>query len=122
MLSKKVQTNTQKITTQLSKVRIMLKNNHSLEHNARFSVILDEATGGVLEKKVFLKITILKVAIKILTSSNAFFKNFNCKLEPLFLKRGFSGLLLLSVYSFFIFRAEEFSWKIPRFRNFMAPR
>ena len=72
--------------------------------------MLEETTGGVLEKKVFLKITFLKVAIKILTSSNAFFKNFNCKLERLFFKRGFSGLLLLCVYSLFTFRAGTFSW------------
>ena len=71
--------------------------------------MLEEATGGVLEKKVFLKITILKVAIKILTSSNVFFKNFNSKLERLFFKRGFSGLLLLCVYPLFTFRAGEFS-------------
>ena len=72
--------------------------------------MLEEATGGVLEKNVFLKIIILKVAIKILTPSNVFFKNFNSKLERLFFKRGFSGLLLLCVYSLFIFRAGEFSW------------
>ena len=72
--------------------------------------MLGEATGGFLEKKVFLKITILKVAIKILTSSNAFFKNFNRKLERLFFKRGFSSLLLLCVYSIFTIRAGELSW------------
>ena len=69
-----------------------------------------EATRGFLEKKVFLKITILKVAIKILTSSNAFFKNFNRKLERLFFKRGFNSLLLLCLYSIFTFRAGGFSW------------
>ena len=72
--------------------------------------MLGEATGGFLEKKVFLKITILKVAIKILTSSNAFLKNFNRKLERLFFKRGFSSLLLLCVFSIFTFRAGELSW------------
>ena len=44
----------------------MLKNNHGLEHNVRFSVMLEEATRGVLEKKVFLKVSILKVAVEIL--------------------------------------------------------
>ena len=72
--------------------------------------MLGEATGGFLEKKVFLKITILKVAIKILTSSSAFLKNFNRKLERLFFKRGFSSLLLLCVFSIFTFRAGELSW------------
>ena len=72
--------------------------------------MLGEATRGFLVKKVFLKITILKVAIKILTSSNAFFKNFNRKLERLFFKRGFNSLLLLCVYSIFTFRAGGFSW------------
>ena len=72
--------------------------------------MLGEATGDFLEKKVFLKISILKVAIKILTSSNAFFKNFNRKLERLFFQRGFSSLLLLCVYSIFTFRAGELSW------------
>ena len=72
--------------------------------------MLGEATRGFLEKKVFLKITILKVAIEILTSSNAFFKNFNRKLERLFFKRGFNSLLLLCVYSIFTFRAGGFSW------------
>ena len=72
--------------------------------------MLGEATGGFLEKKVFLKITVLKVAVKILTSSNAFLKNFNRKLERLFFKRGFSSLLLLCVFSIFTFRAGELSW------------
>ena len=53
----------------------------------RFHVILESATGGVLEKKLFLKMTIQKKAIKIFTSSNAFFKDFNFKLERLLSKQ-----------------------------------
>ena len=78
---------------------LTLKNNRSLEHEIRFSVILEATTGGVLDKKVFLKITLQKIAITILTSSNAFFKDLNCKFGRLFFKTGFSGLLLLCVYS-----------------------
>ena len=84
-----------------------------MEHKIRFSVILEAATGDVLEKKVLIKMTIQKIAIKALTSSKAFFKDYNCKLESLFFKTGFSGLLPLCVDSLFTSLNLHYSGALP---------
>ena len=72
----------------------------------RFHVILESATGGVLEKKLFLKMTIQKKAIKIFTSSNAFFKDFNFKLEVYFQNRfqWAASIMCLFIFYFFFFQ------------------
>ena len=84
----------------LSKVWTTLKNNHSLENKIRFSVTLEAATGGALEKKV-LKNDYSENIYQNINFFNCIFKDFNCKLECLLFKRGFIGLLLLHVYLLF---------------------
>ena len=64
--------------------------------------------------------TIQKIAIKILTSSNAFFKDFNCKNERLFFKTGFSGLLPLCADSLFTSLNLHYSGGVTR--NFLEQR
>ena len=61
--------------------------------------------------------TIQKIAIKVLTSSNEFFKDFNCKNERLFFNTGFNGLLLLCAYSLFTSLNLHYSGRVTR--NFL---